>query len=66
LASLLTEKGSGRVFIVVSFSFDNEVRTEYSQNGARLIATKREVKEESSGATMQSQRHFTATAQLAN
>ena len=61
LASQLTEKGSGRVFIVIGFKFENEIHTEYRQQGARLIAVKREVKDESSGATMQSQRHFVAT-----
>jgi hypothetical protein len=60
LASQLTEKGSGRVFIVIGFTFKNEIHTEYQQQGARLIAIKREVKDESSGATMQSQRHFIA------
>lgn len=62
LASHLTEKGSGRVFIVIGFKFKNEIHTEYRQQGARLIAVKREVRDESSGATMQSQRHFIATA----
>lgn len=61
LASQLTEKGSGRVFIVIGFSFKNEIHTEYRQQGARLIAVKREVKDASSGATMQSQRHFVTT-----
>lgn len=66
LASQLTEKGSGRVFIVIGFTFKNEVHTEYRQQGARLIAIKREVKDESSGATMQSQRHFIATVNPVN
>jgi hypothetical protein len=61
LASQLTENGSGRIFIVIGFTFKNEIHTEYRQQGARLIAVKREVKDESSGATMQSQRHFIAT-----
>lgn len=61
LASRLTEKGSGRVFIVIGFEFKNEIHTEYQQQGKRLIAVKREVHDESSGATMQSQRHFIAT-----
>jgi hypothetical protein len=61
LASRLTENGSGRIFIVIGFTFKNEIHTEYRQQGARLIAVKREVKDESSGATMQSQRHFIAT-----
>lgn len=61
LASQLTENGSGRVFIVIGFSFKNAIHTEYRQQGARLIAVKREVKDESSGATMQSQRHFITT-----
>ena len=62
LASQLTEKGSGRVFIVIGFKFKNEIHTEYRQLGGRLIAVKREVRDESSGATMESQRHFIATA----
>ncbi len=61
LASQLTEKGSGRIFIVIGFTFKNEIHTEYRQQNGRLIAVKREVKDESSGATMQSQRHFIAT-----
>jgi len=61
LASQLTEKGSGRIFIVIGFTFKNAIHTEYQRQGARLIAVKREVKDESSGATMQSQRHFVAT-----
>lgn len=64
LASQLTEKGSGRVFIVIGFTFKNEIHTEYQQQGARLIAIKREVKDESSGATMQSQRHFIARVNI--
>lgn len=66
LASQLTEKGSGRVFIVIGFTFKNEVHTEYRQLNGRLIAIKREVKDESSGATMQSQRHFIATVKSVN
>lgn len=61
LASQLSEKGSGRIFIVIGFTFKNEIHTEYRQQNGRLIAVKREVKDESSGATMQSQRHFIAT-----
>lgn len=61
LASHLTEDGSGRIFIVIGFTFKNVVHTEYLQKGARLLAVKREVKDESSGATMQSQRHFVTT-----
>lgn len=61
LESRLTENGSGRVFIVIGFTFKNEIHTEYRQLNGRLIAIKREVKDESSGATMQSQRHFIAT-----
>jgi len=66
LASQLMEKGSGRIFIVIGFSFRNEIHTVYQQQGARLIAVKREVKDESSGATMQSQRHFIATVNPVN
>lgn len=58
LASQLTEQGSGRIFIVIGFTFKNEIYTEYQSQGTRLLAVKREVKDESSGATMQSQRHF--------
>ncbi len=66
LASQLTEKGSGRIFIVIGFTFKNEIHTEYRQQNGRLIAVKREVKDESSGATMQSQRHFIATVESVN
>ena len=66
LASQLTERGSGRVFIVIGFTFKNEIHTEYRQLNGRLIAIKREVKDESSGATMQSQRHFIATVEPVN
>lgn len=61
LASQLTEKGSGRIFIVIGFTFKNEVHAEYRQQNGRLIAIKREVNDESSGATMKSQRHFIST-----
>jgi hypothetical protein len=64
LASKLIEKGSGRIFIVIGFHFKNEVHTEYRQIGSRLVAVRREVKDESSGATMQSQRHFIASLSL--
>ena len=66
IASQLTENGSGRIFIVIGFTFKNAIYTEYQQQGARLIAVKREVKDESSGATMQSQRHFIATVNPVN
>lgn len=66
LASQLTERGSGRIFIVIGFTFKNEIHTEYRQQGARLIAVRREVQDESSGATMQSQRHFIATVNPVN
>lgn len=58
LASQLTEKGSGRIFLVVGFTFKNTVAMRYQQQGNRLISVHREVQDESSGATMQSQRHF--------
>jgi hypothetical protein len=58
LASQLTEKGSGRIFLVVGFKFKNTVAMRYQQQGNRLITVHREVQDESSGATMQSQRHF--------
>lgn len=61
IKSQVKEKGSGRVFIVIGFRFENEIHTEYQQHGERLLAVKREVREESSGATMQSQRHFVTT-----
>ena len=64
LASQLTEEGSGRIFIVIGFEFKNEIHTEYQRYGNRLLATKREVKDESSGATMQSERHFISTLNL--
>lgn len=66
LASQLTEKGSGRVFIVIGFTFKNEIHTEYRQHNGRLIVVKREVQDESSGATMQSQRHFIVTVNPIN
>lgn len=66
IASQLTEKGSGRIFIVIGFTFANSIHTQYQAQGARLIAIKREVKDESSGATMQSQRHFIATVNPVN
>ncbi len=58
LASQLTEKGSGRIFLVVGFKFKNTVSMRYQQQANRLITRYREVQDESSGATMQSQRHF--------
>ncbi len=58
LASQLNEKGSGRIFIVIGFTFKNAIRMEYQQHGQRLITVVRELQDESSGATMQSQRHF--------
>lgn len=61
LASQLTETGSGRIFIVIGFKFKNEIHTQYQQRGTRLLAVRREVRDESSGATMQSQRHFVST-----
>ncbi len=61
VASRLSEKGSGRIFIVIGFNFKNETHTQYQTVGRRLLAVKREVKDEGSGATMQSQRHFIAT-----
>ena len=61
IASQLTEKGSGRIFLVIGFEFKTEIHSEYRQQAERLLAVKREVKEESSGATMQSQRHFIST-----
>lgn len=66
LASELTEVGSGRVFIVIGFTFKNEIYTEYQQKSGRLLAVKREVKDESSGASMQSQRHFIASITSVN
>jgi hypothetical protein len=66
IASQLTEKGSGRIFIVIGFTFQNSIHTEYQQHGGRLLAVKREVKDESSGATMQSQRHFISTLDIGN
>jgi len=62
LASQLTEEGSGRIFIVIGFTVKNAIRTEYQQQGQRLVAVLRELKSESSGATMQSHRHFIVQA----
>lgn len=64
LASQLNEKGSGRIFIVIGFTFKNAIRMEYQQHGQRLITVLRELQDESSGATMQSQRHFIVKAKV--
>lgn len=64
LASQLDEKGSGRIFIVIGFTFENSIRMEYQQHGKRLITVLRELENESSGATMQSQRHFVVKAKV--
>lgn len=61
LASATTETGSGRVFLVIGFQFQNTVSTTYQQQSSRLIGIRREVKEETWGAAMQAQRHFTST-----
>lgn len=61
LTSEMTETGSGRVFLVVGFQFQNTVSMSYQQQGARLIGSRREVREETWGAAMQSQRHFIST-----
>ncbi len=61
LASETTETGSGRVFLVVGFQFQNTVSMNYQQHRARLIGSRREVREETWGAAMQSQRHFIST-----
>jgi hypothetical protein len=61
VASKVSEKGSGRIFIVIGFKFKNETHIQYQALGKRLLAVRREVKEQGSGATMQSQRHFIAT-----
>lgn len=66
LASQLTEQGAGRVFLVVGFKFKNTVSVRYYQHGKRLLAIHREVQDESSGATMQSKRHFMATVTAVN
>jgi hypothetical protein len=58
LASQMTEAGTGRVFVVVGFQFKNQVKMEYQRVGNRLITRRREVNDESEGATMQSERHF--------
>ncbi len=61
LASATTETGSGRVFLVIGFQFQNTVSMMYQQQGSRLIGIRREVKEETWGAAMQAQRHFIST-----
>lgn len=66
LASQLTEQGAGRVFLVVGFKFKNTVSVRYHRHGRRLLAIHREVQDESSGATMQSKRHFMATVTAVN
>ncbi|AQT60671.1 hypothetical protein [Cellvibrio sp. PSBB023] len=65
LASELTEAGSGRVFIVIGFRFQNAVQMEYQRIGDRLITRRREVNDESEGATMQSERHFISLVSVA-
>ncbi len=65
LASSAFEHGSGRVFIVIGFTFNNEFHTEYQQHGGRLIAVRREVREQTEGATMQSHRHYIAEVKSA-
>lgn len=66
LASELQESGTGRVFIVIGFKFKNAVQMEYQQVGDRLITRRREVKDESEGATMQSERHFISLVSVAD
>lgn len=61
LASKMTEKGTGRIFIVIGFTFNNSVQMEYQQHAGRLVVVRREVREETEGAAMQSHRHFIAT-----
>lgn len=61
LASKSTETGSGRVFLVVGFEFENTFNMSYRQYGDRLLGTRREVKEDTWGAAMQSHRHFTSS-----
>lgn len=61
LASRVSERGTGRVFIVIGFTFNNEFHMEYQQRAGRLIGVRREVKEQTEGATMQSYRHFITT-----
>lgn len=58
LASETMETGSGRVFLVVGFEFENSSSMLYQQHASRLIGTRREAREETWGAAMQSQRHF--------
>jgi hypothetical protein len=62
LASQVTEKGSGRVFIVIGFTFDNKAQVEYQQQAGRLVGRRLEVSEETDGVTMSSYRHFIANA----
>jgi hypothetical protein len=65
LASSAYEHGSGRVFIVIGFTFNNEFHSEYQQHAGRLISVKREVREQTEGAAMQSYRHYIATVKSA-
>lgn len=58
VASSVYEHGSGRVFIVIGFTFNNEFHMEYQMRGGRLIGVRREVREQTEGATMQSYRHY--------
>lgn len=64
LASQLNESGSGRVFIVIRFRFENTVTMEYQAVGGRLITRRREVREINEGSTMQSERHFTSRVSI--
>jgi hypothetical protein len=61
LASQVIEKGSGRVFIVIGFTFNNQAHVEYDQRAGRLIGRRLEVSEETDGTTMSSHRHFVAS-----
>jgi hypothetical protein len=65
LASQLRETGTGRIFIVIGFSFTNKADVEYEQREGRLVGRRLEVSEETDGTTMSSHRHFVASVRPA-
>ena len=64
MASRLTEKVSGRAFVVVSFEQQTEEEYTYSQVGDRLLTVHTMRHDKSSGAGEQSERRIVRTLQL--
>jgi len=64
LASRLTEKVSGRAFVVVSFESQSEAEYTYSLVGDRLVTVRATLHDKSSGAGEQSERRIVRTLQL--